>query len=203
MNYFDKIKTIIEEKEVNEKVRYLESNKEMIKTYFEIGKLLIEAQGGEARAKYGNNLVKEWAIKLSNEYGRGYNYTNLSRMKKFYLYFRKVATVWQQFNLSWSHYKCLLKFDDENERNYYINLCTQNNLSVRKLINVIKEDQFSRLSYADKKNIKLITNDTKFLSINDMLLAPIIINVKESDKLSEKALKKYILKELEHVFMLI
>lgn len=171
--------------------------------YFEIGKLLIEAQGGEARAKYGNNLVKEWAIKLSNEYGRGYNYTNLSRMKKFYLYFRKVVTVWQQFNLSWSHYKCLLKFDDENERNYYINLCTQNNLSVRKLINEIKEDQFSRLSYADKKNIKLITNDTKFLSINDMLLAPIIINVKESDKLSEKALKKYILKELEHVFMLI
>lgn len=100
MNYFDKIKTIIEEKEVNEKVRYLESNKEMIKTYFEIGKLLIETQGGEARAKYGDNLVKEWAIKLSNEYGRGYNYTNLSRMKKFYLYFRKVATVWQQFNLS-------------------------------------------------------------------------------------------------------
>lgn len=68
---------------------------------------------------------------------------------------------------------------------------------------MIKEDQFSRLSYADKKNIKLITNDTKFLSINDMLLDPIIINVKESDKLSEKALKKYILKELEHVFMLI
>ncbi len=201
MNYFDKIKNIIEEKEVNEKVRYLESNKETIKTYFEIGRLLIEAQGGETRAKYGDNLVKEWSIKLSKEYGRGYDYTNLTRMKKLYLMFEKLGTACQQFNLSWSHYRYLLKFDDENERNYYINLCTQNNLSVRKLINAIKEDQFSRLSYADKKNVKLITNNTKSLSINDMLLDPIIINIEESDKLSEKALKRYILKELGHIFM--
>lgn len=201
MNYFDKIKNIIEEKEVNEKVRYLESNKETIKTYFEIGRLLIEAQGGETRAKYGDNLVKEWSIKLSKEYGRGYDYTNLTRMKKLYLMFEKLGTACQQFNLSWSRYRYLLKFDDENERNYYINLCTQNNLSVRKLINAIKEDQFSRLSYADKKNVKLITNNTKSLSINDMLLDPIIINIEESDKLSEKALKRYILKELGHIFM--
>jgi len=110
-------------------------------------------------------------------------------MKKLYLMFEKLGTACQEFNLSWSHYRYLLKFDDENERNYYINLCTQNNLSVRKLINAIKEDQFSRLSYADKKNIKLITNRAKTLSINDMLLDPIIIDVKESDKLSEKALK--------------
>ena len=47
MNYYKEIKNLIEEKEVNDKVRYLESNKETIKTYYEIGKLLIEAQGGE------------------------------------------------------------------------------------------------------------------------------------------------------------
>ncbi len=201
MDHFDKIKNLIENKEINDRVRYLESNKETIKTYYEIGRLLIEAQGGESRAKYGDNLIKEWSLKLSKEYGKGYDYTNLTRMKKLYLMFEKLGTACQQFNLSWSHYRYLLKFDDENERNYYINLCTQNNLSVRKLINAIKEDQFSRLSYADKKNIKLITKDSHPLTINDMLLDPIIINVKESDKLSEKALKKYILKELEHIFM--
>lgn len=72
-------------------------------------------------------------------------------MRKFYVLFKKVATPWQQLNLTWSHYKYLLKFDDENERNYYINRCIENNLSVRGLINEIKKDSFNRLKYADKK----------------------------------------------------
>ena len=202
MNYFDKIKNIIEEKEVNEKVRYLESNKETIKTYFNIGRLLIEAQGGETRAKYGDNLIKEWAVKLSNEYGNNYSYRNLNYMRKFYMYFKKVNTLCSQFNLSWSHYKYLLKFDNENERNYYINRCIENNLSVRGLINEIKTDSFNRLSYADKKNIKLIgENNNNELKLEDMLHDPIIINIDKDEKLSENVLKKYILKELEKVFL--
>ena len=202
MNYFDKIKNIIEEKEVNEKVRYLESNKETIKTYFNIDRLLIEAQGGETRAKYGDNLIKEWAVKLSNEYGNNYSYRNLNYMRKFYMYFKKVNTLCSQFNLSWSHYKYLLKFDNENERNYYINRCIENNLSVRGLINEIKTDSFNRLSYADKKNIKLIgENNNNELKLEDMLHDPIIINIDKDEKLSEKVLKKYILKELEKVFL--
>lgn len=202
MNYFDEIKTIIEEKEVNEKVRYIESNKETVKTYFEIGRLLIEAQGGEKRAKYGDKLIKEWSLELSKEYGNNYSYRNLNYMRKFYMYFKKVNTLCSQSTLSWSHYKYLLKFDNENERNYYINRCIENNLSVRGLINEIKTDSFNRLSYADKKNIKLISErQNGELRIEDMLHDPIIINIVEEGKLSEKILKKYILKELEKVFL--
>ncbi len=202
MDYFDKIRNIIEEKEVNDRVRYLESNKETIKTYFEIGKLLTEAQGGEKRAKYGDNLIKEWSVKLSKEYGKNYSRRNLELMRRFYVLFRKTNTVCSQSNLSWSHYRYLLKFDDENERNYYINRCIENNLSVRGLINEIKADSFNRLSYADKKNIKLIgERENKELRIEDMLHDPIIINIDEEEKLSEKVLKKYILKELEKVFL--
>lgn len=202
MDYYKKIKNIIEEKEVNEKVRYLENNKETIKTYFEIGRLLIEAQGGETRAKYGDNLIKEWSEKLSKEYGNNYSYRNLNYMRKFYMYFKKVNTLCSQSNLSWSHYKYLLKFDNENERNYYINRCIENNLSVRGLINEIKTDSFNRLSYADKKNIKLIgERESNELRLEDMLHDPIIINIDEEEKLSEKVLKKYILKELEKVFL--
>ena len=123
-------------------------------------------------------------------------------MRKLYIVFRKVGTPCQQFNLSWSHYRYILKFDNENERNYYINRCIQNNLSVRGLINEIKSKSFDRLSYADKKNIKLINdNYEKELSVKDMLHDPIIINVDTNEKLSEKVLKKYILKELEHFFL--
>ena len=49
MNYYKEIKNLIEEKEVNDKVRYLESNKETIKTYYEIGRLIIETKGGEKK----------------------------------------------------------------------------------------------------------------------------------------------------------
>ena len=201
MNYYKEIKNLIEEKEVNDKVRYLESNKETIKTYYEIGRLLIKAQGGEEKAKYGDGLIKKWSEKLTKEYGNNYSYRNLNYMRKFYTYFKKVNTVCSQSNLSWSHYKYLLKFDNENERNYYINRCIQNNLSVRGLINEIKTKSFDRLSYADKKNIKLITDKETSLDIKDMIHDPILINIDSKEKISEKVLKKYILKELEHFFL--
>ena len=88
MNYYKEIKNLIEEKEVNDKVRYLESNKETIKTYYEIGRLLIKAQGGEEKAKYGDGLIKKWSEKLTKEYGNGYSEKNLKRMRKFYIYFK-------------------------------------------------------------------------------------------------------------------
>ena len=73
MDYYARIKNFIKEKEINDKVRYLESNNETVRTYFEIGRLLVEAQDGEKRAKYGNN----------------YSYRNLNYMRKFYQYLKK------------------------------------------------------------------------------------------------------------------
>ncbi len=201
MNYYKEIKNLIEEKEVNDKVRYLESNKETIKTYYEIGRLLIKAQGGEEKAKYGDGLIKKWSEKLTKEYGNGYSEKNLKRMRKFYIYFKNEKRSTLLTQLSWSHWNYILSFKNENERNYYINRCIQNNLSVRGLINEIKTKSFDRLSYADKKNIKLITDKETSLDIKDMIHDPILINIDSKEKMSEKILKKYILKELEHFFL--
>ena len=201
MNYYKEIKNLIEEKEVNDKVRYLENNKETIKTYYEIGRLLIKAQGGEEKAKYGDGLIKKWSEKLTKEYGNGYSEKNLKRMRKFYIYFKNEKRSTLLTQLSWSHWNYILSFNNENERNYYINRCIQNNLSVRGLINEIKTKSFDRLSYADKKNIKLITDKETSLDIKDMIHDPILINIDDNEKISEKVLKKYILKELEHFFL--
>ena len=89
MNYYKEIKNLIEEKEINDRVRYLESNKETIKTYYEIGRLLIKAQGGIEKAKYGDGLIKKWSSELSREYGKGYNLTNLKNMRQLYLIIKK------------------------------------------------------------------------------------------------------------------
>ena len=201
MNYYKEIKNLIEEKEVNDKVRYLESNKETIKIYYEIGRLLIKAQGGEEKAKYGDGLIKKWSEKLTKEYGNGYSEKNLKRMRKFYIYFKNEKRSTLLTQLSWSHWNYILSFKNENERNYYINRCIQNNLSVRGLINEIKTKSFDRLSYADKKHIKLVTDKETSLDIKDMIHDPILINIDSKEKMSEKILKKYILKELEHFFL--
>lgn len=198
MDYYGNIKKLIEDNIVLKKKNRMVEENHTLKTYFEVGKNIVEAQGGEKRAKYGDNLIKDWSIKLSREYGKGYDYTNLSRMRKLYLTFRKVATVWQQ--LSWSNFKILLPIENQNKMNYYINMCIKNNLSVRKLQEAIKNSSYERLE--NKENIEIIADKEEKLEIKDMLKNPILIKSGEGvDKLTEKALKKYILENIEEIFM--
>ena len=127
MNYYEQVENLIKNNEVNKKVRALQDNGETLYTYWNIGRLIIEAQGGEKRAKYGDGLIKEWGKKLSEKYGRGYDYTNLSRMRLFYIEFPIIGSLRQQ--LTWTHYRYILPIKDENERNYYINRVILDNLS--------------------------------------------------------------------------
>ena len=103
MNYYNEIKEVLVKNETYKKVKDYSKNKSDLNSYFEVGRLIVEAQGG-ARAKYGNRLIKEYSEKLTKELGKGYTYTNLSRMRQFYLLSQKVATMSQQFyNLTWSY----------------------------------------------------------------------------------------------------
>ena len=197
MEYLDNIKNLIEKDIVLKKKHKLIENNSTLNTYFEIGKLIVEAQGGKERAKYGNGLIREWSNTLTNLYGKGYDYTNLSRMRQLYLTFQKVGTVSQQ--LSWSHYYTILSIKDENKRNYYINTSIKQNLSVRQLRKIIKSNDFERLEYKD--DIKLITENYE-ISMKDMIKDPIHIKVdKDIDKLSEKALKQFILEKIEEFLL--
>ena len=70
--YYSQIKNLIEDYEVNRKVRYIQGNHERLLMNWHIGKLLVEAQGGMNRAKYGDGLIKKWALKLHTLYGTRY-----------------------------------------------------------------------------------------------------------------------------------
>ncbi len=82
-NYYEEIEHIIIKNEINKKARILEDNSDTLNNYWNIGRLIVEAQGGELRAKYGNSLIKEWTSKFTEIYGNGYgyDYTNLSRFR--------------------------------------------------------------------------------------------------------------------------
>ena len=197
MKYLDNIKELIEQDIVlNKKHRMIENNSRLT-TYFEIGRLIVEAQGGCERAKYGNGLIKMWSRELTELYGKGYDYTNLSRMRQLYLVFQKIGSVSQQ--LTWTHYRYILCLKEHLKMNYYINISIKQNLSVRQLKEKIKNNEYERLEY--KEEIELI-NEEKEITIKDMIKNPILINTsKEFDKLSEKALKGFILEKIEEFLL--
>ena len=200
-NYYNNVVELIEELEVNKKVREIKDNRETLFTYWNIGKSIVEAQGGNVRAKYGDNLIKRWGEKLAQEYGKNYSSRNLELIRKFYLLFPISNSL--SSKLTWTHYRYLLPIKNENERNYYINQVILNNLSVRELRNEVKNKSFERLSYADKENIKLIQEkEENNLTIQDMLKDPIILKVdKNTKKLNEKMLHKLLINMLENKFM--
>ena len=140
MNYLKKIEKLVENHIVEVKRYEYHKNSNLLETYFNIGKLLIEAQGGEAKAKYGDNLLKEYSKVLTKKYGKGYDDSNLRRMRALYLTFQKCGSV--SHELSWTHYRKILSIKDINKRNYYINLAIDNRLSVRELVNEIKNNAF-------------------------------------------------------------
>ena len=193
MDYLNDIKNLIEKDIVLKKKHRLIEEDSKLNTYFEIGRLIVEAQGGEKRAKYGNGLIKEWSKELTNLYGKGYNTSNLKRMRQFYLLFQKGAPLAHQ--LTWTNLSIILPIKEESKRNYYINLCIKQNLTKRQLQEKIKNKEYERLEYKD--NIEIITDD-KSISIKDMIKNPVLIKANEKlDKLSEKALKDFILEKIE------
>ena len=124
--------------EVYKRVKDYSKNRNELSTYYNVGKLLIEAQGGEDRAKYGDGLIKEYSLKLSQEIENKYNITTLKRMRQFYLIIEKGAAMRHQ--LSWNHYRELLPIGNINEINYYISVTEKNSLSVRELRERIKSN---------------------------------------------------------------
>ena len=199
--YYKQIKELIETYEVNSKVRYIQDNHEKLLTNWKIGKILVEAQGGLNRAKYGDGLIKKWAIELEKIFGNNYSKRNLMLYRKFYLLYPKVNALRTQLN--WTHYRTLLSIKNENERNYYINYTILNNLSTRELEKAIKSRSYERLVYTDKENITLITDvNSTNLTIEDMIKDPILIKVDSNiNKLDEKALHKYVISMLESRFL--
>mgnify|MGYP004561143595 CR=1 FL=1 len=197
MNYYDEIKNYVKKAEIGRTIREANANKELVDCYWNVGRLLVEAQGGKEKAKYGNELIKKWADTLSKEYGKGYNYTNLSRFRQFYLAFPIVDTVCPQ--LSWSIIRTLLPIVDTNKRNYYINLCIENNLSVRELKREIDNNSYERLEHKPDK-IDIVV-PTKVPSIANNFKNPILLKLKDNEIKNESDLEKLIYSQLSYVFL--
>ena len=140
MNYYNEIRNKLIDNEIYRRVKDYSKERNRVKTYFEIGKLL-----NEAGSKYGESIIENYSRKLMLEVGKKYNKRTLFRMRQFYRVFsdKKVSAMLTQ--LSWSHCIELIVLKDVNKINYYINITIKNNYNYRQLHEKIKTKEYERL----------------------------------------------------------
>ena len=103
----------------------------MVEAYWEIGKSIVDEQGGEERAKYGDALIDELAVRLTKDFGRGFNARSLRYMRQFYLAFPIRNALRSELN--WTHYRRLSRITDPDARTWYMNECADSRWSTRQL----------------------------------------------------------------------
>ncbi len=180
MNYYNEIKKNLIDNEINRKVKSYSTNKSDLNTYYNVGKLLLEAGN-----QYGESIIKEYSLRLTEELGSGYSQRNLRNMRRFY----KVSQKWQTVSakLSWSHYCEVLWFDD-NKFQYYVKIAELNSLSIRQLREKIKSNEYERLPESTKN--KIINHDES--NVVDFVKNPIMIrNSNKYDIFSESCVQLY------------
>ena len=186
MNYYKEIKEELINNEINKKVKNYLVNRSDLNTYYNVGKML-----SEAGSHYGEGIIKEYSKRLTADLGKGYTFTSLTRMRKFYNLAEKLATVSQQ--LSYGHYIELLPYDDINKIKYYIRIIESQNLSIRQLRERIKSNEYERLDEETKN--KLVNNEIE--NVTDFVKSPILIkNNTNYENVSEKILQKLILEDI-------
>lgn len=168
MDYYKEIKNELINNRIYNKVKDYSKNKNDLITYYNVGKLLLEAGN-----KYGDNIIKDYSIKLRKELDNKYSVRYLYDIRKIYT-FAKMHPLDAQLTLS--HYRILISLKNHEEIKYYINETIKRNLSKRQLQVIIKNNEYERLPYDTKEKLK-INEDTK---IQDLVKNPIIINNKQN-----------------------
>lgn len=193
-----------------QKYAYQAANKAMILTYWQIGKRIVEQeQNGEERAAYGKALLETLADELTKEYGKSYSKRNLQYFRKFYFAFpdeRIVNTC--VHNLNWSHFRTLLRVQDENARMWYMNEASNENWSVRTLDRNIGTQYYYRLLQSPKKEkvIAEMQEKTKEIQKNkfELLKSPIVaefLGFRNEDSYVENDLESAILTHIRDFLM--
>lgn len=125
-------------------------NHELTVAYWHIGRRIVkEEQQGRERADYGKYLVKELSSTLATEFGSGFSAPNLWFMRQFYLTFPILYAVSRE--LTWTHYRALIRLDDPSKRDFYIAETTKNGWSVRQMERQINSLLYERLLLSQDK----------------------------------------------------
>jgi len=204
-NYFyHNIKTILQEAR---NTAYKQVNFIMVEAYWHIGQQIVEEeQKGEDRAKYGSYLIKELSQRLTADFGKGFSKQSLWNMKQFYQSFPILSTLWRE--LSWSHYKLIIRLKDENARAWYIQEAVKANWSVRALERQIGTHYYERLLSSREKEpvVEEAQEKTKELQLTpkDIIKDPYVLeflDLKDNKSFRESDLESSLIDKIQEFLL--
>lgn len=194
---YDRIRKIIEDARGNI-ARAV--NTEMVAAYWQIGKVIVEEeQRGKIRAEYGQKLLEGLTKRLSADFGKGFDDSNLWNMRKFYQTYPILDAVRRE--LSWTHYRILMRLEKPEARSFYEIECIKNNWSARELERQKGSLLFERLALSkDKKGLlRLARKGQELASYEDMIKDPYVLEftgLSPQSKLYESKLEQALIDNL-------
>ncbi|MCP4668863.1 MAG: DUF1016 domain-containing protein [Deltaproteobacteria bacterium] len=180
-------------------------NTEMVACYWQIGRLIVEEeQRGETRAAYGKGLIKELSRRLADEFGRGFHQRNLWFMRNFYLAYPKVNAL--RSELSWTHYRLLLRVEKPEARAFYEAEAVNSRWSTRELERQINSLLFERLALSrDKAGVlELAKKGHEVQQPTDLVKDPYVLEftgIKQDERFFEKDLETALIDKLRQFLL--
>lgn len=189
---------------------YQSANRAMVLTYWQIGKRIVEQeQSGEERAEYGTALIETLSNVLTGEFGKTYSKRNLQYFRKFFIYFPDGEIVNAcVHNLTWTHFRSLLRVSDENARLWYMNEAVKEAWSYRTLDRNIGTQYYYRLLQSPQREKTIAEMQKKAApyqkSKYELLKNPIVaefLGFRIEDSFAETDLESAILSHIRDFLM--
>jgi len=195
-------RTIAEILQTARATAYRAVNEVMVQAYWRIGRVIVEEeQRGKKRADYGRALIEELAERLTVNFGKGFDKSNLWHMRKFYLTFPDILDAVRR-ELSWTHYRMLLRVEKDDARSFYEIEAANSHWSTRELDRQIGSLLFERLALSrDKKKVLQLAAEGQIVrEAEDLIKDPYVLeflNLKENRALLEKDLEQGLIDRLQ------
>jgi predicted nuclease of restriction endonuclease-like (RecB) superfamily len=168
----------------------------MVEAYWNIGKSIIEEQGGNEKAEYGTGLLKELSKQMTQDFGKGFTVANLKNMRQFYLTFPNGYAL--RSELSWTHYR----LENENAREFYMQEAVKSQWSTRQLERQINSFFYERL--LSSKNKEQVAEEIQTLEpakkAEDVIRDPYVLEflgLKSNDDFYESDLEQALITHLQ------
>lgn len=201
IKFYSQIKSILESARGQV---YKATNAAMVMAYWQIGKNIVEQQGGDERADYGARLISELSKRLTADFGKGFDERNLRNMRAFYLAFPNWNTVCTE--LTWSHYRTVLRVENADARNWYIREAASEGWSVRQLDRQISTLYYDRLLMSRNKEPVIAEAKEKLDAVptEGFIKDPYVLEflgLNEYPALRESKLEQALIDNLQHFLL--
>ena len=201
INLAIKIENIIRE---SRQTAYRAIDFTMVMAYWNIGKVIVEDELHWERADYGKKILKNISIRLTKEFGKGFDESNLRYMRLFYKMFPICDAL--RHELSWTHYRSLIKIENKDARIWYMNEAANSMWSTRQLDRQISTLYYDRLLASHDKKIVITEAEEKLQKVipEEFIKDPYILeflNLKEYPALRESDIEKSLINNLQDFLM--